>query len=480
MRCASDIDRDKYNPRFPYHSYEPLPCLYFHTDPDYSSTLLIWIEHYGGECSISESMSSAAWSALSPTHRLRLCQWSAAPFRSNYEIYPRNTDDSFDFENTPHGTLSTGYLPTREENRARAEWVFLGFLLIREIYIQLKPYLKQRPGFDCDNVEIVWAVPVFMDPEEEGWVPEFWLPLEGPYVTQYEIIDDTPLRESRMFRVIQAHFPEVTETVSYAVSIGQHPQTREPTTLALRPIHAVEQPRPSQPSNLVSEEDIHELSTSDNATALRELSKRGEEKRRTDFNAKLTSLPQKLPDTEYANNGLEWVLYDETTPGSPSLTDVNKLLQMTQSWIRPYGSPNERGSRYGEISGNEIWKTETDTCHPIASVPSSDDPKRQSLFQICRPSVKDRSRIKVYPSYEKLPLNIGSEFLVPVFHTMLDTLLRPEKTSMGQLPYIRKNIGGIMRLRVKEGGPIKDLSDDYKENGLWLFDFVISGGEDKS
>lgn len=136
---------------------------------------------------------------------IRLSNWGKE-HPTNYEFYPHGSDENWEFEGLHPTTLRM-----QEEEEEIARWVFEGLLAIRDIHGRLRENKKGWEETGIERIRVCWEIPAFMDPEEEGWVEGCWLPAQGPYLSQYEMIesDTVPIRETRVYKVIAAHYPNL-------------------------------------------------------------------------------------------------------------------------------------------------------------------------------------------------------------------------------------------------------------------------------
>ncbi|RPA74817.1 hypothetical protein BJ508DRAFT_332669 [Ascobolus immersus RN42] len=126
--------------------------------------------------------------------------------KTNIQVCPYPADDDFDWEQEPYS------FRTPEEEVRVTKWMMEGLSLIRLFHKrvrELMPELKKK-GFR--GLRVCWQPPAFDDSGESlDGDPDFWFPLDGPYLHIREMIesDTVPVKETRVHQVLLAHFPEI-------------------------------------------------------------------------------------------------------------------------------------------------------------------------------------------------------------------------------------------------------------------------------
>ncbi|RPA74814.1 hypothetical protein BJ508DRAFT_418402 [Ascobolus immersus RN42] len=130
----------------------------------------------------------------------------------NSHLCPSASNDTFDWGGKPRSFRSP------EDEAKIVRWIMHLHAIIRLIHCRIRekfPALSAE--FGMERLRVCWAPPAFNDPMEEGeWVPEFWFPLKGPYLSIRETVqtDTVPIADTRIHQLLRAHFPEVVEDLS--------------------------------------------------------------------------------------------------------------------------------------------------------------------------------------------------------------------------------------------------------------------------
>ncbi|RPA79873.1 hypothetical protein BJ508DRAFT_327925 [Ascobolus immersus RN42] len=147
------------------------------------------------------------WNTIGLPLKRELCQW-AKKREVNKNIYPHGCNVSVDWEQETPGTRMSP-----EEELEAAQWMYDGFLLLRQAYKAIQDALEVGIGRSLteDEISFVWYVPAFSDPKREGFLPNYWFPLKEPYLKEGEVLElgAIAVEETRIHKVIRAHFPSV-------------------------------------------------------------------------------------------------------------------------------------------------------------------------------------------------------------------------------------------------------------------------------
>ncbi|RPA74931.1 hypothetical protein BJ508DRAFT_332591 [Ascobolus immersus RN42] len=166
----------------------------------------------GGGVSLSpNSIAKEAREAIGRELLMFISQWSTK-YPESSDFYPHGSNEDYDFE-----TMEPTTMRTREEEEAIAQWMLTGLHALREAERRVRELktVEEWRAFGIERIRVGWEVPAFMDPEYEGWMEECWLPLKGPYLSWYEMVecDLVKFSETRIFKIIHAHYPKAAETM---------------------------------------------------------------------------------------------------------------------------------------------------------------------------------------------------------------------------------------------------------------------------